>query len=115
MLSDQEITRVISLKMGDPRPEFKNHTLWESLLKFLFPISERLYQAFRGMRACGADLKITDNNLNFSFPSNYSDNFKALIRKKYIKPYAGLIKDAMKKVVAVEKARNTSFSTRIPV
>ena len=114
MLSDQEITRVISLKMGDPKPELKNHTLWESLLKFLFPISERLYQAFRGMRACGANLEINDN-LNFIFPPNYSEGFKDLIRKKYIKPYAGLIKDAMKKVVAEEKARDTSFSKRIPV
>ena len=115
MLSDQEITRVISLKMGDPKPDLKNHILWESLLKFLFPISERLYQAFRGMRACGADLKIADNNLNFSFPPDYSEEFKDLIRKKYIKPYAGLIKDAIKKVVAVEKAMDTSFSKRIPV
>lgn len=115
MLNEQEIARVISLKMGDPKPELPNSILWKSLLNYLFPISERLYQAFRGMRTCDADLKIVDNNLNFSFPSDYSEDFKALIRKKYIKPYAGLIKDAMKKVVAVEKARDTSFSKRIPV
>ena len=115
MLSEQEIAKVISQRMGDPSPNSSNHILWETLLEFLFPISERLYQAFRGMRASNANLEIIDDNLIFSFPSDYSEDFKALIRKKYIKPYASLIKDAMKKVVAVEGAKETGFSKRIRV
>lgn len=115
MLNDKEIARVISEKLGDPKVELPNSVLWKSLLKYLLPISERLYQAFRGLRASGASLEINEDNLSFNFPSYYSDDFKALIRKKYIKPYASLIKDAMKKVVAVEKARDTGFSKRIPI
>ena len=114
-MNDKEIARVISSKIGDPSPELPNYILWKTLLEFLFPISEHLYQAFRGLRASNASLEINDDNLNFSFPSDYSEEFKALIREKYIKPYAGLIKDAMKKVVAVEKSKDTGFAKRIPV
>ena len=115
MLNDKEIARVISEKLGDPKVEFPNSALWKSLLKYLLPISERLYQAFRGMRASNAGLEINEDNLIFNFPSYYNDDFKALIRKKYIMPYANLIKDAMKKVVAVERNKDTGFSRRIPI
>lgn len=115
ILNDKEIAKVISEKLGDPKTELPNSALWKSLLKYLLPISERLYQAFRGLRASNANLEINEDNLNFSFPSNYDDDFKALIKKKYIKPYASLIKDAMKKVVAIEKAKETGFSKRIPI
>lgn len=101
--------------MGDPTPNLPNKIIWETFLKQLFPISERLYQAFRGLRACGAMLEINGDSLAFSFPQDYDDNFKSLIKYKYIKPYANLIKDAMKKTVAIEKSKETGFSNRIPV
>lgn len=115
MLSEKEIQEVISSKMGDPRKKLSNNSLWETLLKQLFPISERLYQAFRGLRACNAQLDIKDDTLSFMFPSDFNEEFKDLIKQKYIKPYANLIKEAMKKTVAIEKTKNTGFSKRIPV
>jgi hypothetical protein len=101
-LSDEEINEVIKQEVGDPRPELKDHKIWERFLYLLIMVVPiRIYQMFRGIRACGAKF---NTKMEFLFPEEFDIEFKNIIKDKYIIPNAKIIQAAIKECKGASNA-----------
>jgi hypothetical protein len=104
MISDSEIHEVIKQEFLDPLPKEKDHHIWKMFLdKLLHLVDIKTYQAFRGLRACGARFELSIDSLDFKMPEEFDTEFREVIRNKYIIPNAEVIQKLIKYVYKMVK------------
>jgi hypothetical protein len=116
MLEESRIQECIDARTGDPRPEASDHPVWLKFLSQLaFVAPPRCYQAFRGMRACGAEFAWKEEKLEFRFPEEFDDEFKKLVRDKYIRPHMNVIRPIINKIEQESFSVGDLFGESSPV